>query len=266
MYAFAELRDDYAAGKEWLLGTAMPVNRHERRGVQAQRKKTAVRSEVDQARDTARRIGTVVWTATDPDDIADILDAEANDLPSAQLARRVSATLYAGRFVRVADPQTFLRSVCARVPEDGSVVTELLEGLRIGAVIAGLFRKHAKATTVVTTGSAGWDAADLHTAPVPLLNAVLAHARSTACLAALVDLVLSDRPRPPRWLAESVARGWVDGERSLVRLLSMMYDDADVPEDLLPPDQRLRRDQIILEHNEGEGVFEEFIARTAALQ
>jgi len=115
MNALAELRDDYAAGKDWLLGTSTPVNRHARRAVQAQRVKTAARSEADVARDTARRIGSVVWTATDPADFADILDAEANDLPASQLARRVAATLYAGRFVRVADPQMFLRSVCARV-------------------------------------------------------------------------------------------------------------------------------------------------------
>jgi hypothetical protein len=265
MNALAQLSDDYAAEKKWLLGLSV-VNRHERRVQKAHLRRSKSPSSIDEARRTARVIGSLVWTAADEADFLDILDAQANDLPASQSARTVSATLYAGRFARIADPVTFMRAVCAKVPEESGLVTDLLAGLRIGAVISGLFGRHARSAPDPKATGAAWEGFDLYALPIPLLNAVLAHAQGTACLAALVDLVLSDRPSPPRWLTEAVARGWVKGERSVVRMLAMMYGDAGVPEDLVPSDQRFRQEQIISDHNEGEALFEAYITETATIQ
>jgi hypothetical protein len=249
MNALAELSGDYAAENDWLVGRLAAVSRRDRRIQQSRLRKAKVRSSIDEARDTARAIGSLVWTATDEADLVDMLDAQANDLQASKDARKVAATLYACQFNDMTDPAAFLRGVCAKVSEDSVIVTDLLESLRIGAVISGLYRKSSQSAPGPEASRPDWEGVDIYALPTPLLSTVLAHARGTACLAALVDLVLSNRPPPPRWLAERVARGWASGERSLVRFLTLLYDDADVPEDIVPLDQRLRRDQVVREHN-----------------
>jgi hypothetical protein len=262
MNALAELSEDYVAETNWVLGTSTTVNRQERRAQQARLRKTRSRPD-EAARAAARSIGSLVWAAKDAADLADILDSYANDL-QAEAARKVAATLFTGGFPSIAHPMAFLQRVCAKVPEDSSVYSDLLESLRIGGVIFRSFRKHP---LPAEAGQAYWGkGVDVYAAPTPVLTALLAHARGTACLAALVDLVLSDRPSQPRWLAEGVARSRVSGERSVVSLLTVMYDDADVPEDLVPSDHRLLRAQIISEHDETNSLFESYINAAAGLQ
>jgi hypothetical protein len=210
----------------------------------------------------AREIGSLVWSARDPADFADILDAQANDEQAYAAARKVAGTLYAGGFRKIPFPRAFVRQVRAKVLDDSSVATDMLEGLRTSAVISGLLGKHPPMAPGQEGGEKDLDAVDLYDAPIPILNAVLAHARGTTCLAALVDLALSDRgPLRPRWLAEGVARGWVDGDRSMIRLLASVYEDADVPADLVPSDQRIGRERMRCQHNEGEAVFEALISQ-----
>jgi hypothetical protein len=56
--------------------------------------------------------------------------------------------------------------------------------------------------------------------------------------------------------------------RTELGVLAMIHGDEDIPPDLLPPpEQRLTGERIIQEHNAGEAVLEEFMAKaSAALQ
>jgi hypothetical protein len=46
----------------------------------------------------------------------------------------------------------------------------------------------------------------------------------------------------------------------------MIHGDEHVPEDLLPKAQRLDQGRVIQEHNQGEIIFEQFIAGATAAQ
>lgn len=259
MTALAQLRDDYAARTSWLRGTAAVPNRQARRARDASARKPG--SPLERTGEVARTIGSLVWSAQDETDLIDILDAHANDPAAWDDVRRVVGALYGGAFNKIPDPFTFVQRVCAKAPERASVLANLFEGNRIAAIIADLFNKHDQSTFPEE-----WKSLDLYSVPVPMLNCILEHERGTACHAALIDLVISDRPRPPGWLVDSVSQRWVQGERKMVQTISILFDDDDVPDDLVPPEQRLRRGQIGEENREAQSVFDRFIERTAAFQ
>jgi hypothetical protein len=152
----------------------------------------------------------------------------------------------------------------------GNVIPDLLEGMRVVSVISTLFRKGHARRDASTTGSASdsdtWNNLDFYAMPVPMLESALAAIRSLTCLAALVDLCISNRRSPPVWLVSRVVRGWVDGNRSFLRLVAMFHDNEGVPDDLLPNAQRLEQARLIEDHNQGEVIFEQFVAHARAHQ
>ena len=147
-----------------------------------------------------------------------------------------------------------------------NIIPDLLEGMRIVSVISGLFQKDVSSQGASQSPSPdlGSDL-DLFALPAPMLEAMLGVHRSMVCLAALVALGLSNRFSPPNWLVSRVVRGWVEGNRSFLRLIAMMYDNEDVPEDLLPKEQRLDRQQMIQHHNDVVAMFEQFSSAASAL-
>ena len=253
MSALAMVQTELAAAatKEWLVGGGAVT--------------VAVASAA--ARERARAIGSIIWAATDPTDLCDILDAGANDAsddgPPA-VARTVVGALYRGSFPQLPDAPAFVRAVLSKTIEN--VLPDLFEGLRLGAVTSGLVRRaKSQDPAGAAAAVASWEGLDLHAVPVPLLSAMLAHARGSMCLAALVDLAVSDVRPVAAWLAQRVVAGWVTGMRSELRLMAMIHGDADVPDDLLPADQRLNRDRVLQEHNDGEAAFQAFIEGSAAI-
>ena len=205
-----------------------------------------------------------MWAAKDAEDLADILDADVNDETKTLQGRVIHGALMQGHFSELPDQQSFLRLVASRTERGSNIVPGLLEGLRIVSVIVEQFvaakRTPGKPPVPVAVDD---ERLDLHAMPLPLLQIVLTHGRATMCLAALVDLCISRRrnPPPPPWLAKSVVRGWVEGERAWLCFNAMTYPGQDVPIDLLPETQRLTREGVLAVHNDGVTAFEQFLAK-----
>ncbi len=259
MGALAAIQNDFAGGEGWLLGstTGQPVmNRLSRRRLASQGR--SAQSPINIMRPVVREFGADLWASTDAEDFADRLDVYASDERKMKQASDIQGALLHRKFNELPDPMAFLRKVKERT--DGAVVPDLMEGLRMIYVAAELCRSNRERKAVP------WGELELYAVPAPLLNSVLMHARSTACLAALIDLAMFERPAPPPWLVKRVARGWVDGLRSLLRLLTALFDDSIIPEDLLPADQRLTHEGILQVDADDESALQSVIEKAASLQ
>jgi len=262
------LRNDLAQGNEWLLGGRATANRKTRLAQAAHARRVETRRSASDARRAAEEIGASVWSVTDPDDLADLLDASLDEADAGRPAGKVSGALFAGDFQELPDFPSFVRAIQAKT--SGNVIPDLLEGMRVVSVISTLFRKGGARQDASATGTSSdgdtWDNLDFYAMPVPMLESALAAIRSLTCLAALVDLCISNRRSPPVWLVSRVVRGWVDGNRSFLRLVAMFHDNEGVPDDLLPKAHRLEQARLIEEHNQGEVIFEQFVADSRAHQ
>jgi hypothetical protein len=273
MYADAAIRESFAGSEAWVLGLGPTgANRSLRRKTKAKARQVTARREVHAARKTAREVGETIWSASDPADLTDILDAYANDEALAEATRAVEGDLFRCIFPELPDQQSFVRRLNAKAPAS-SIVPDILEGLRIVSVISRFFREHPPTPPSRSAGSraptrpASPDEnarVDYRDMPQRLLSWVIAHHRSTAALAALIDLALSDRLEPPTWLVRPVVRAWVEGERTVLALVTMLHGAEGVPKDLLPAEQRFQQDQLSAEQTTTEATFQQFIAEAAA--
>lgn len=260
-------RNNLALGNGWLLGGRPSGNRKARRTREVEARKVVPRRNVGEARRLAHELGASVWSATDSDDLADLLDASLDDPAIGRSAVQVAGALFCSELGELSNFPSFARAIDAKASDD--VVPDLLEGMRFVSVISGLFRKGRAPQNASQSSSLGadtWGDLDLYSLPLPMLESALAGIRSLICLAALVDLGLAAGRSPPTWLVKQVVRGWVDGDRSFLRLLTMFHGGENVPEDLLPRAQRLDQAQMVEDHNQGEVIFEQFLADAMALQ
>ena len=203
-------------------------------------------------------VGADVWSVKDAADLADLLDASVDDAMALGRARKVHRALFRHQIEGLPDAPAFAHGIHGKMLSDGGILPDLLEGVRLASTVVELIDRHdAQARS---SEPVHWEAIDDPALPIPVLHAGLAAERGFICLAALVDLVLSERPSPPTWLLRRVVRGWVDGQRAVLRLVAMLHGDGGVPEDVLPAAERLDRDAVVRTHNEGEAVFEQLIA------
>lgn len=258
-----ELQKNFEPGNDWLIGAQPRKNRHDRRASAVQSRKINLRRAAISPSQLASLLGASVWSATSPEALADVLDAGLDDSRQRRSAEEVFGALFRGELSALPNLRSFTRALNAKTNE--SIIPDLLEGMRIVSVISGFRRKHTS-TQAASQGSTADSDLDLYSLPGPVLAAMLGALRSVACLAALVDLALSEHLSPPSWLVKQVVRVWVDGNRSFLRLAAMMYGDAEVPDDLLPKSHRIDRDQMLQRHSEGVTLLEKFADSPPALK
>ena len=200
----------------------------------------------EEARQVAREFGDDVWSVKDASDFEDLLEACLDDPQTSQRSRVVVQAFFKGRFLELQGYNAFVASVCGKTRMKNFVASSLKEGFRTSHAIATLRERH---TLPVSTGEA-----DEYKMPDPIWRAMIGVVRAFVCLAALVDLSMSDRA-PPDWLLKRVIKEFVDGQALFLGFAAMMYGDDDVPEDLLPMSLRLNKERIVREYNEREAVF-----------
>jgi hypothetical protein len=262
MPPLVEFREDLAVGEDWVLG-ALP-NRKQRLAEAARSRRVEARRAAVEVRNAAREVGADIWSVKDAADLADLLDASVDDAMALGRARKVQSALFRRQIDALPDASSFARGIHGKMLSDGGgILPDFLEGVRLVSTVVELIDRHD--TQARSSEPVPWEAIDDHALPISVLHAWLAAERGFICLAALVDLVLSDRPSPQTWLLRRVVRGWVDGQRAVLRIVAMLHGDAGVSEDLLPAADRLDRDAVVRAHDEGEAVFEQLIAGSVGL-
>lgn len=254
-----KLGDDLAPAPNWwpavavqTQGARLPSQRRTVRVDRSQR-----RTLEGLARKAARRIGTMIWSAKDVADLDDMLDASVDDKLINEQALWATRSLFTGQFDEVSDLESFALAVSSRA-RDENLFTEVFWGaslLDLGAKVAS---KHRPVTAERNDGEL-----KEHEAPTEMLRASIAVKRSIVCLAALADLATSDRIAPS-WLIRKVVAYWSDGGQAFLRMLAMMYGGEDIPESMLPAEQRITKGALLQKHREEEALFQNFIAESVA--
>lgn len=207
----------------------------------------------EEARRIASEIGADVWSAKDAVDLNDILDSSVDDPQNSGRTTLVVRAFFNGRFVELQSFNHFVASICGKTRMTSLVASSLKEGMRIASAIAELRDKAPLHEPTV--------ALDEYKMPDPMWRSTIGIVRAFMCLAALVDLSISDRI-PPDWLLKRVVKESVEGQRLFLGFMAMVYGDGGVPEDLLPKSQRLNSERIVQEHNDRESLFNRLLSDT----
>jgi hypothetical protein len=228
--------------------------------------------EVEGARRLAHDIGEAVWSSTDAAALQDFLDAQLDDEEALLVLNTFLLTLTTGRFVEAPDLSSFIAALRRSMrPYGDKFAPHIADGMRIvivtGQVMTGAGRRARTAPATpetAATESAVEVPESAYNLPLPLLRTLHGSMRAMACLAALADLVLSNRPPPRRWLLERVLGTWIENWLRFLQLAMLLRaDDTGVPADLLKRAPRIDEEAMLAEHNARDAVFVRFLERAA---
>jgi hypothetical protein len=216
-----------------------------------QRPTTLSAEEVTAAREAARAVGSVVWSAESEDDLHDILDACLDDDTWTKTGLVMNA--WARRALEdLPDGPSLLFAVGRKVGRSGTIIDNMVNSARVNSALAKVLQR------VPPQNRRPRDfGEEIFTYPSEVLHGFLDMKRFVICATAMIDFAISDR-LPPISLIEAVARRWVIYSLSYIRVMAMIYDANDLLVGLIPPNLHLDKGKVFARAQAREEAFARF--------
>lgn len=218
-------------------------------------------SGAEHVRRVAHEYGEIIWQCTDEVSLKETVDGLLDDPDTIKKAGlMVYREVLAGRV-----PQLRSASMCAINIANhlGSsyrarFFPKIADGLAIVISVA-----HLLGPTNTQESADAVPLVDNYDVPLPMFEATIGATRSLVYFAALVDLVLANRPPPRRWLVGVVLDEWIKNQLLFLRLAIVLNPAGshELDPDLVRRANPIDPHQMLVEHNDQEVTFQRFLAR-----